>query len=650
MKKTLLFLLLLATTFQGFSQFYEGFEGVTFPPPGWLIADNGIGTSYSWERTSIITSPPSVFEGNFAAYMTRDQNGLGNTSEDWLIMPQMLVNNISSLSFQSRSTLSGNQGTLYQIRVSTNSEQSNLGAYTILEQFTENELSSVYNIYEEKIISLSAFENQSVFIAFVMVFTQPSSALGGDRWLLDAVSVSSTTTIDFITLVSFLDLNNNGVQDNNEPNFSYGTFQSQLNSENPTYGNSSSGTYLVFFPTTTFVYSFSYVIPSYLNAYYASNATFTGTINPNDSSSFVLYFPITILQNYNDVSISFISNSNPRPNLPYINTLTYKNTGQFVQETGTITFTKDPAVTITNISVDGTILTPTGFTFDYINLQINETRSITVTMQVPNLPIVSIGDILTNSVSISPFTDVIPANNLASISQVITAAYDPNDKMENHGPTINIDEFGADDYLFYTIRFENIGTASAELVRIEDALNSSLNTSTFEMIHASHDYNVTRNGNQLTWNFYDIDLPPTSQNPDLSQGFVHFKIKPNPGFAVGDIIPNTAEIYFDYNPAIITNTFETEFISVLSVTDKEPFSVAIYPNPSNQFVYIKLDRTTDALKSIVVFDVLGKQIVSKESLHTFESTLDIGHLNAGTYILEIVTHSNLKTTKKLVIK
>ena len=66
--------------------------------------------------------------------------------------------------------------------------------------------------------------------------------------------------------------------------------------------------------------------------------------------------------------------------------------------------------------------------------------------------------------------------------------------------------------------------------------------------------------NKLIWNFYDINLPPTISDPILSHGFVQFKVKPVSGFSVGTIIPNTADIYFDYNPAIVTNTFETDFV------------------------------------------------------------------------------------------
>ncbi|WP_188361223.1 T9SS-dependent choice-of-anchor J family protein [Flavobacterium orientale] len=648
MKKLYIFTLLFFSSFNMFSQFYEGFEGDTFPPPGWLVADSGaegVAQPYSWTRIEI----PNI--GNWAAYMDRYNIGMGNTSLDWLITPQISVTSNQKLFFSSRTTLAGNQGTLFQVRVSTNPNQSELSSYTVLQQYTEHEINSTFNIYQENAIDLQAFVGQTIHIAFVRVFTQPTEPFGGDRWLLDDIYITHQSMYNpnnSLMLNAFLDLNNNGIKDNNEKDFYLGKFSYQFNSQPLVEGIGTTGYHKLYHPSS-FTYNIGFQInPAYSN-FYSCNTTYSGTIS-GTSPNPIFYFPVTISQELLDVEVSLYSSSRARPGYTFSNFFTFKNNGNTTIPSGTITFTNDPTISISQISQTGTTPITNGFIYEFTDLQPMEKRTISVQMPIPQIPIINLGDQIVNTVSITPSNDYYPLNNTSTLTRTIVGSYDPNDKMENHGPTINIDEFGPNDYLYYTIRFENTGTAAADFVKITDLLHTSLNPQTFEMIDASHTYNATRIGNQLEWFFEDIDLPPTSQNPDLSQGFVHFKIKPNPGFAVGDIIPNTAEIYFDYNPAIITNTFETEFISVLSVTDNEPFSVAIYPNPSNQFVYIKLDRTTDALKSIAVFDVLGKQIVSKESLYTFESTLDIGHLNAGTYFVEITTQSNLKTTKKLVIK
>lgn len=186
MRKILLLLTLLFS-FLGFSQVIdEGFEGTTFPPTDWLVTDNGVGTNISWVR--IDTQP--VNNGLWAAYMNRENVGAGNTSQDWLITKQFQVPTNGELKFFSRSTLAGNQGTLYQVRLSTNATQSDLSQYNILQQYNENELSTVYTQYEEKVINLNAFVGQNVYIAFVMINTQPAGGISGDRWLLDDIKVA----------------------------------------------------------------------------------------------------------------------------------------------------------------------------------------------------------------------------------------------------------------------------------------------------------------------------------------------------------------------------------------------------------------------------------------------------------------------------
>ena len=123
------------------------------------------------------------------------------------------------------------------------------------------------------------------------------------------------------------------------------------------------------------------------------------------------------------------------------------------------------------------------------------------------------------------------------------------------------------DYLTYTIRFENTGTASAINIKIQDFLNNKLDPETIRMIDSSAPYTLERLGASLTWKFNGINLPPSIADTRIGKGYIIFQVKPKPGFAVGDIIPNTASIYFDTNPAIITNTFNTQFVSTLANED-----------------------------------------------------------------------------------
>ena len=162
---------------------------------------------------------------------------------------------------------------------------------------------------------------------------------------------------------------------------------------------------------------------------------------------------------------------------------------------------------------------------------------------------------------------------------------------------------------------------------------------------------MDRIDNSLTWNFENIQLPGTLQNPSASNGYITFKIKPKTGYAVGDIIPNTAAIYFDYNPAIITNTFQTEFTQLLGTTEFENVNFVFYPNPASDLVTVSLKNNVDSIAKIVVYDVLGKTIAMVNPTNeTASQTIDLTAVETGIYLIEVTTNTNMKVIKKLIVK
>jgi uncharacterized repeat protein (TIGR01451 family) len=250
-------------------------------------------------------------------------------------------------------------------------------------------------------------------------------------------------------------------------------------------------------------------------------------------------------------------------------------------------------------------------------------------------------------VSSTTANDINTNNNSASLLQIVSGSYDPNDKLEAHGPEIQISTFGADDYLYYTIRFQNTGTANAETVIITDFLDGQLNESSIRMISASHAYTMNRIGSDLTWTFAAINLVPELVSSQDSQGYVHFKIKPKAGYAVGDVIPNTAQIYFDFNEPIITNTCTTEFVTTLGVDDLTAAHFMMYPNPANDRVTIAVNNATATIATVRLINVLG-QVVHQQKGTPNQTVIDISGLTTGLYVVEIVTENEITIVKKLI--
>jgi uncharacterized repeat protein (TIGR01451 family) len=457
-----------------------------------------------------------------------------------------------------------------------------------------------------------------------------------------------------IRLNAFLDLNSNGTQDSGEVDFPLGQFAYELNNNGDVHNIiSPTGVYNIYDDNASNSYDVSYAIdPNYLANYAITTASYNAISVVVGAGMQTYEFPITVVQTYNDLAVAIVPIDSPRPGFSYENKIVYTNLGNQTIASGTVAFNKDALVTIIGNTQSGTSVNAGGFTYDFTNMLPFETRSMVVTMLVPNIPIVTLGNYLTNTASIIPLTgDVVPANNTATSSQLIIGSYDPNDKMESRGEQILFSSFSSNDFLYYTIRFENTGTASAINVRVNDVLDAKLEESSLRMVSASHDYIMDRVDNNVTWKFDNIQLPASVPNTNIGKGYVMFRVKPKSGYAVGDVIPNTASIYFDFNPAIITNTFNSEFVAQLAVNEFENGDFVFYPNPVYDVVTVSLKNEGNSIASIAVYDVLGKLIFAQQPSTSITSeTIDLSSVSKGMYLLEVTTTANLKVVKKLIVQ
>jgi uncharacterized repeat protein (TIGR01451 family) len=141
-------------------------------------------------------------------------------------------------------------------------------------------------------------------------------------------------------------------------------------------------------------------------------------------------------------------------------------------------------------------------------------------------------------------------------SALVVCGYDPNDKNADNPGYSDQHFILSDDELVYRIRFQNTGNYWAENISIKDTIDTDvLDMSTFEPLYGSHNFMTTVGGNgELDFVFDDIFLPDSTTNEPESHGFVVYRIKPFVDLEAGTVINNTAHIFFDDNPAVITNT------------------------------------------------------------------------------------------------
>lgn len=474
--------------------------------------------------------------------------------------------------------------------------------------------------------------NQSAFVTG----TLNGNSVGWQAYLTLTLDVA-----DGIRMVAFVDANTNGIMDGSETNFLLGNFNYEINNDGTVHHLGANLPPTLYESNPLNSYDLSFTIDSNYAPYYSVSNTYNNILVADGSGITTYYFPVIAVP-YNDLKVSMFYYQPPRPGFLYTNQLFYTNNGNQTIASGTVTFTKDNILTISSISQAGAVITPTGFTYNFTNLLPNETRYITITMAVPTIPTVALGDLVTNTASVSvPPNDINVGNNTAVLTHTIVGSYDPNEKSESHGGKILVSNFTSNDYLTYTIWFENTGTAEAINVRVNDLLDAQLDETTVRMVNASHQYTLDRVGNNLTWTFSGIDLPPSIPNTTTGHGYLIFQVKPKAGFEAGDIIPNVANIYFDFNPAIVTNVFNTEFVNSLGTADFAFANFRYYPNPVKNMLNILNDT---AIEHLSVTSVLGQIVLEKEVQDT-KATIDLSRFAKGVYLVKIISKNESRTIR-----
>ena len=369
----------------------------------------------------------------------------------------------------------------------------------------------------------------------------------------------------------------------------------------------------------------------------SSELSFTGFGNEQE-----LNFCLTANQSVNDLNITLLPLDQARPGFNSNYKLVAKNTGTQTITGTTASFSYDETLqTFVNASQETVSATTNQFSFDLGALQPFESRIIDITMQTFIPPIVNGGETINFVATITPNTDdLTPDDNAFTYNQEVVNSYDPNDKTVLQGSEIYMEQ--TDGYLDYIIRFQNTGSASAITVKIEDLLDENLNWATFQPVASSHSYSVEIiDGNKLKFIFNNINLPHEAANEPASHGFIAYKIKPVADIQVGDMITGQAEIFFDYNLPIITNSADTEVVETLGTTRHNLQIVGLYPNPAHVKVHLDMPAGTQA-ESIKIFNLQGMEVMSADIL---QNDIDVSNLSSGIYGVRIKTNKGFFNNK-----
>jgi uncharacterized repeat protein (TIGR01451 family) len=231
----------------------------------------------------------------------------------------------------------------------------------------------------------------------------------------------------------------------------------------------------------------------------------------------------------------------------------------------------------------------------------------------------------------------------------VIGAYDPNDKTPNpvgHGAEHFIDK---NTDLHYLVRFQNTGTDTAFNVIVRDTLSGSFDIASLELGIASHDYTFALIGNHiLEFRFKDIMLPDSNINEAASHGYLTYDLKQKADIELGEVVRNSAAIYFDFNDPVITNeTFHTigeNFIETtgIEVMNKD-ISLQVYPNPMQEFIVFDIGNIEFHEGQVQLFNSAG-QLVRTENFRENIVELKRSNLSSGSYFFKLTLDRELSAT------
>ena len=160
-------------------------------------------------------------------------------------------------------------------------------------------------------------------------------------------------------------------------------------------------------------------------------------------------------------------------------------------------------------------------------------------------------DLLSTATVSTSNTEADLSNNTYLLQRTITGAYDPNDKLAttSSGNT-DVWQLNEDEWIDYTIRFQNTGTDTAFNVVITDTLPANLDPGSIVMGASSHTFTwELRDAGTLKFYFPNILLPDSNINEPRSHGFVGFRIRPRLPLLPGDEIDQHRQHLLRLQPA-----------------------------------------------------------------------------------------------------
>lgn len=517
-------------------------------------------------------------------------------------------------------------------------------------QFTPNVFDTTHFVVELGTLVPSEVQTYPLLPTNYPVMVYGSGThVDGLRFGIQDSSGSISTRFIHIQGYVYEDANANGVKDPTE----HGIGGQRVYIGSYSAITNPAGFYTIMVPFNS--YTLSYIIPATLSGYTHTSPSSINLVPVlgtwvYHNNNFGIYYGST----YNDLCVDVVPITNVSP-------LGYISYWVIVQNTGTNTVSGttrlfyDSRYTYSYSSPAGTHTAPTSTVeWTFTALSPGARRYFYVRFDAPIA--LSVGTAVFNTAFVEIASGLSEREydcNTDTLHQIVEASWDPNDKA------VNPPGEGVEGVIFnntrlsYTIRFQNTGTAAAANVVIMDTIDTDLDLETFQLTASSHDVRTMIEGRTLKFYFDNIMLPDSVHDEPGSHGFVQYKISLNPFLTEGTTIQNNADIYFDYNEPVRTNTTLNTIAYRVAIdeTSATNIRVSVYPNPFSTELNLTIEGTEKGTASFNIYNALGNLVISKNIALNREEDhihLDMENLSDAVYYFEIIQNKESISSGSLV--
>ena len=243
----------------------------------------------------------------------------------------------------------------------------------------------------------------------------------------------------------------------------------------------------------------------------------------------------------------------------------------------------------------------------------------------------------------------------------VRTSFDPNEISAVPEGVQNEHFIPKDTEIEYTIRFQNTGNDTAFVVRLLNTLPDALDKTTLKIGASSHPMTYSLKGNGvLEFLYTNILLPDSTTNEAKSHGFVRYKIRTKSNVVAGQTIDNQANIYFDVNAPVATNTYRhtiaadvaSVFFSLSEVVTNRNYTVRVVPNPMRDAALLEIIANEDIQHSVKIFtlyNVFG-QAITTQTFNDNTLLLQRENMPSGCYIYTINIDNEQISKGKIVVE